>query len=242
MTSLGGNDRELQTYQEYSLRTWQHYAKRHGHRLILWTKSIRPTREMRPTWQRWHVYDVLEGSNVEYNQVALVDLDTMVHWNAPDIFKASKNRYSAVRDILNPAWNVESIEGYQEMFPGQTLEWDDYTNNGVVVLPADTGKAFCKEVLDFYYANQEELNYKEAISLRRGSDQTPVNYLAFNYFEEGIHHISSKFNMMHLPSTDVLQQDMYIKHGYVWHFNGLLPHERIKYMEYTWNKISKHYT
>ena len=58
MTSLGGNDRELQTYQEYSLRTWQHYAKRHGHKLILWTESLRPTREMRPTWQRWHVYDV----------------------------------------------------------------------------------------------------------------------------------------------------------------------------------------
>jgi len=241
MTSLGGWDNELVEYQQYSLNTWKHYAAKHGHKLVLFTESIMNTRQMRPTWQRWHVYDVLEKEDVSYNQVALVDLDTMVKWNAPDIFEASQDRYSGVKDNINPAWNVESILGYKSLFPDTELDWDSYINNGVVILPSKEGKAFCKKVLDFYYANQGELNYKEAVSLRRGSDQTPVNYLAVEFFGDQRNFLNKRFNMMHLPSTDVLKEDMYINHGYVWHFNGLLPHERINYMRYTWNKISQNY-
>ena len=29
--------------------------------------------------------------NIKYNKVALIDIDTMVHWDTPDIFEITKN-------------------------------------------------------------------------------------------------------------------------------------------------------
>ena len=42
---------------------------------------------MKPTWQRWHVWDVLEANNIDADNVALVDIDTMVHWDCPNFFE-----------------------------------------------------------------------------------------------------------------------------------------------------------
>ena len=34
---------------------------------------------MKPTWQRWHVFEVLEANGIECDQVALVDVDITKH-------------------------------------------------------------------------------------------------------------------------------------------------------------------
>lgn len=240
-TALKANDPNMMAYQEWSLKTWSHYAKKYNCELIVLQDALYDTEWMRPTWQRWYVYDILEHNNIEYNQVALIDIDTMVRWDTPDIFKLSEGRYTGVIDDLSIEWLYNSIVGYKEYFPDVDLQWDKYINNGVLVLPKEGGKEFCKKVIDFYLANVDSLRDKQHVSLKKGTDQTPINYLALETFGDNIKYISKKYNMTHMYKTHAFIDDIYIKCSYIWHFNGLPREQRNDFMKYTWEKIQHHY-
>ena len=123
------------------------------------------TEWMRPTWQRWYVYDLLESNNIEYNQVALIDIDTMVHWDTPDIFKLSNNQYTGVIDDLSIEWTYNSIQGYKSFFPNVDLDWTKYINNGILVLPSN-GPEFCEKVKKFYLENVDILRDLQQVKLQ----------------------------------------------------------------------------
>lgn len=240
--SLPANDPHLNDYQEWSLKTWDHYCKRHDCKLVTLTEPLMDVELMRPTWQRWHVYDLLESSGIEPNQVMMADLDTMVRWDCPDLFELSQNKYSGVKDDLSIEWIFNSINGYKEYFPGIELEWDSYINNGILILPSDTGRDFCNDVISFYRTNQVSLRDKQHRSLKKGTDQTPVNYLALKrYGQSGLNYLSKKFNLTHIYKTDAFIDDIFIKCSYIWHFNGIPREQRNQFMKFTWEKIKHHY-
>lgn len=240
-TALKANDPNMMAYQEWSLKTWNYYCKKYDCKLIVLQDPLYDTEWMRPTWQRWHVYEILEHNNIEYDQIALIDIDTMVRWDAPNIFEVSEGRYTGVIDDLSIEWLYNSIVGYKEYFPNIDLQWDKYINNGMLVLPKEGGKEFCKKVIDFYLANVDSLRDKQHVSLKKGTDQTPINYLALETFGNDINYISKKFNMTHMYKTHAFVEDIFIKCSYVWHFNGLPREQRNTYMKYTWEKIQHHY-
>ena len=240
-TALKANDPNMMAYQEWSLKTWNYYSKKYDCKLIVLQDPLYDTEWMRPTWQRWHVYEILEHNNIEYDQIALIDIDTMVRWDAPNIFEVSEGRYTGVIDDLSIEWLYNSIVGYKEYFPNIDLQWDKYINNGMLVLPKEGGKEFCKKVIDFYLANVDSLRDKQHVSLKKGTDQTPINYLALETFGNNINYISKKFNMTHMYKTHAFVEDIFIKCSYVWHFNGLPREQRNTYMKYTWEKIQHHY-
>ena len=240
-TALKANDPNMFAYQEWSLKTWNYYAKKHNCKLIVLQDPLYDTEWMRPTWQRWHVYEILEHNNIEYDQVAMIDIDTMVRWDAPNIFEVSEGRYTGVIDDLSIEWLYNSIVGYKEYFPNVNLQWDKYINNGMLVLPKEKSKEFCKKVIEFYLANVDSLRDKQHVSLKKGTDQTPINYLALETFGEDINYISKKYNMTHMYKTHAFVEDIYIKCSYVWHFNGLPRYQRNSYMKYNWEKIQHHY-
>ena len=240
-TALKANDPNIMAYQEWSLKTWNYYSKKYNCKLIVLQDPLYDTEWMRPTWQRWHVYEILEHNNIEYDRIALIDIDTMVRWDAPNIFEVSEGRYTGVIDDLSIEWLYNSIVGYKEYFPNIDLQWDKYINNGMLVLPKEGGKEFCKKVIDFYLANVDSLRDKQHVSLKKGTDQTPINYLALETFGNDINYISKKFNMTHMYKTHAFVEDIFIKCSYVWHFNGLPREQRNTYMKYTWEKIQHHY-
>ena len=116
-TALKANDPNMMAYQEWSLKTWNYYAKKHNCKLVVLQDPLQDVEMMRPTWQRWYVYDILDQNNIEYDQVALIDIDTMVRWDTPDIFKLSEGKYAGVIDDLSIEWLFNSINGYKEYFP-----------------------------------------------------------------------------------------------------------------------------
>ena len=231
---------------EWSLKTWEFYAQKHNCEIFILEEPLYDTEWMRPTWQRWYVYDLLEANNIEYNQVALIDIDTMVHWNTPNIFELSNNQYTAVRDDVSLEWVNNSLAGYKKFFPDVELEWTNYVNNGILVLPKN-GKEFCDVVKNFYHDNVDELRDLQHNSLKKGTDQTPVNYMAAKHFGENINYLSKKFNWGHLHTTHGFLQciidksPIFIKYGYIWHFNGLPREERNNYMKQTWEMIKSNY-
>lgn len=240
-TALKANDPNMMAYQEWSLRTWNYYANKHNCKLVVLQEPLQDVEMMRPTWQRWYVYEILEQSGIEYDQVALIDIDTMVRWDTPNIFELSEGRYTGVIDDLSIEWIYNSINGYKEYFPDVNLQWDKYINNGVLVLPKEGGKEFCKKVTDFYLANVDSLRDKQHVSLKKGTDQTPINYLAMREFGSDIKYLSKKFNMTHMYKTHAFIDNIFIKCSYIWHFNGLPRDQRNQYMQYTWEQIKDNY-
>jgi len=239
-TALKANCPYMNEYRQWSLNTWEHYAKRHNCEIFMLEDPLYDTEWMRPTWQRWYVYDLLEANNIEYNQIALIDIDTMVRWDTPNIFELSNNQYSGVIDDISLEWVNNSIWGYKKFFPDVNLEWTHYINNGVLVLPRDA-KEFCEKVKEFYLANVDELRNMQHHTLKKGTDQTPINYMAKEYFGDKINFLSKKFNMTHLHTTHAFIQGIFIKCGFIWHFNGFPREERKKLMKQTWDLIKENY-
>ena len=78
---------DVDSYSDYSLKTWKHYCDRIGAKLFVMNEPIHDPDKMKVTWQRWYVHDLLEHNNIDYDKIFMVDLDTMIRWDAPNIFE-----------------------------------------------------------------------------------------------------------------------------------------------------------
>ena len=248
-TSLKANDPNLDEYKEWALLTWKYYAKKYDIEIFMLEEPLMDVELMRPTWQRWYVYDILKHNNIEFNKIALVDIDTMVRWDCPNIFEAANGKYAGVKDDISLEWINNSIDGYRvsfEEFKDVNLDWTNYINNGVLVLP-ENGEEFCNIVTEFYTKNVDKLRDLQHHSLKKGTDQTPINFLAKKFYGDDIQYLSKKLNMSQLILTQafapsvITGEPVFIKHGSIWHFNGIPRDQRNSLMKQTWDIIKHNY-
>jgi hypothetical protein len=223
--------------KEFCLNTWEWWAEKNNADLIVLEDPITDVDHMKPTWQRWYIWDMLEESGMDYERVALVDCDTMIRWDCPNIFDVAGEGFGVCVDQDNIGWVYKSIRGYKKFFPDVDLTWLDYFNCGVIVMNK-SHKSFCKKVIDFWDEHQETLNNLQ-ITLKKGTDQTPVNYLAKQHLD--VKFLSKTFNLTHLNRKEILDRGMFIDCGYVWHFNGFDKGMRHEIMMQTWGEIQKNY-
>lgn len=226
------------SYKTFCINTWQYWCKKNNVELLILDHPISDTLYMKPTWQRWHVLDILESNGIEYDQVALVDVDTMIRWDAPNPFNETANQFSVCIDNDNVGWITRSIDGYQKYFNNVHFDWTDYFNCGMIILHK-SHKELCKKITDFWYANHEQLSYDQQ-TLRKGTDQTPVNYIV-RQSNISINYISKKWNLTHLTRKEILQDFMFVDCGYIWHFNGFDKELRFNIMQQTWNQFREKY-
>ena len=206
--------------------------------LLILDEPLSDTSFMKPTWQRWYVFDILESNGINYNQVALVDVDTMVRWDTPNFFEMVDNKFSAVVDQDNIGWVKQSIDGYGQFFKDVDLHWLDYFNCGFIVM-SKRHKEICDTIIDFWDNNNEQLIHLQN-TISKGTDQTPVNYiLKDSKFE--VNYLPKIFNLTHFNRKEILQDLMFIDCGYIWHFNGFDKSWRTPLMKDTWNKIKDKY-
>tara|TARA_R110000765_G_scaffold396941_1_gene490992 strand:+ start:339 stop:1076 length:738 start_codon:yes stop_codon:yes gene_type:complete len=226
------------SYKEYCLNTWKYWCDKNDVQLFVLDEPLTDTSLMKPTWQRWHVFDVLDANNIDYNQVALIDVDTMIKWDAPNFFEETNGQLSVGVDNDNVGWVKQSIDGYQKYFKDVHFDWTTYFNCGVIVLSKQY-KPLCKQITDFWYANQEQLIHDQT-TIRKGTDQTPVNYIT-RQSGFAINYLDKKWNLTHLNRKEILQNFMFVDCGYIWHFNGFDKELREDVMRQTWNTFKRNY-
>ena len=49
-------------YKEWCFKTWQYWCNKHNVELIVLDQELRDKTIMKPTWQRWHVFDILDNN------------------------------------------------------------------------------------------------------------------------------------------------------------------------------------
>jgi len=226
-------------YKDFSLRTWSWWAEKHGALLYVMSRPLTSVSAMKPQWQRYHALRILEDENIDYDQVALVDADTMVRWDCPDFFQMTGHELSVTVDHDSLGWIHESLLGYRHLFPGTELSWQDYFNAGFIVL-SKKHKRLLIDLLRFYLDNCRHLLTMEDELGVPGMDQTPLNYLV-RQMGWKVNYLPKTFNLTQMNSKGILANGYFIDLGSIWHFNGLDPSARCRLMEECWERVQLNY-
>lgn len=223
------------TSYQYSINSWKHFCDKHNCELLIWEDLLFPVEDMKITWQRYYLFDILEGNNIDYDQILMVDADTIVHPDCPNFFEETDHKYCGVMNDGCYEWVTRSIRDFnRELFPNSDSPnpWT-YINGGFQIVNKKH-KEFFSNMKDYYS------KYKDSIQvaidrIKAGTDQTIVNYmLKVNKVDVKIlppcYNLQDLFrkNLLHIPGhswwPDTLE-GMYSA-GWVYHFNAIPQNER----------------
>ena len=221
---------------DLSIKSWQSWCEKNGCELVVMNELVHDYDEMKITWQRYYVLEILENSNIEYDQVLMVDADTLVHPNCPNFFEMTEHKYVGVHNYGSYDWILRSIENYSHyFFNGKMFPYYEYINGGFQIFNRKH-KEFLKSVVQFYWDNKDNL-LEVQNKLFNGTDQTPMNFLLREHNID-LKILPYEFNMQDMNRFEVLGNDMlHTRHGWVYHFNcGVRPHPRA-WMEATYDYL-----
>jgi hypothetical protein len=191
----GGGARANLSYGPYGRATWQWWCNRNAVDFQVLDEPVPGYASDPPTVQRWAHAAALLEAGAPATEVAVVDADTMIRWDAPNIFDVcdTKTGMGVVIDDTLPYWNHRSIVAHRFLFPDVELPWWRYFNAGVVVLGA-RHRALLRAFLDFHRENRAALQKLHA-GRDFGTDQTPLNYLVRKLGVE-LQVLPAPFNML----------------------------------------------
>ena len=89
-----GNGRS--TPYHYSVKSWQTWCDKHDVELVEWTDTIMDHNNFPIIYQREWVFDIIEHNDIDYDQVLIIDADTIVHPDCPNFFERTNHEYTAV--------------------------------------------------------------------------------------------------------------------------------------------------
>ena len=250
---FGGYD-----WMDISKKTWEYWCEKNDCILYVYDKpsNEKTGMEYRVTWQRWFdVFKQLDENNIEFDKVFLVDATSMVRWDCPNFFDLCDDRMTAWRDMSNLNWIYYSVEGYKDFLqqaydsPHFELDMSKYINCGSVIIN-ESHREFLSNVKQFYDDYKNEIMLHQDDYVRKGTDQTPFNYLLQLHNIDVNIELPRAFNMNHLPRGDWLshnwqdgddQTPFFLKYIYIWRATGIPKDQRYRFMAPIWDMIGGNY-
>jgi len=226
-------------YSQYCIKSWESWCKKNDVDLII--NTTHDLRFGRPIWNKELVYNIGEG----YDKIGIVDSDTMIKWDAPNIFKEFEDEFCGVNDIVNIKWVLDSINVYKKFFPNIEVDVMSYMNAGVLFFHNKYLDIF-KQTLDFYLNNQKELDNWDKGG---GREQTILNHILVK------NNVKKKFltpdwNLLHIHRKNMFTHNWqlnntktphFIKYANIWHFTGFPVEKREKIMKQVWDNYKEKY-
>ena len=216
---------------EYSIKSWKHFCKKYDCELLVLEDLLVPVESMKVTWQRFYLFDILEQNEIDYDQILLVDADTIVHPDCPNFFELTNHEYSAVINNGSFEWVKRSVEQYSELMFDNEIPFNiwEYINCGFQIVNKKH-KPFFEFVTKYYHDNQKLI--QESIEkVKAGTDQTIINFLLVeNNIDVKI--LPDCYNLVDLYRKNLLYLDSshwwtdelhFLEAGWVYHFNAIPP-------------------
>ena len=231
----GGNT--LKGAFEWSVKSWSHYAKRHGAEIFVLEDALFDVEYMKPNWFKMYILDILDANEIDYDQVLYVDYDTIVTPTAPNIFELSENKFCAVRNFGDMDWVCRSIENYSKhIFEGFTFPYYNYFNSGVMLFNKKH-KSLFDSVKLFYEDNRERLIYMQN-TFCVGNDQPVFNFFVNRDIPNDYKVLGYEWNMQDMMRFEVLNENMlHTRYGYVSHYNAGTPPSSQYWIEKTYKYL-----
>jgi hypothetical protein len=173
----------------------------------------------------------------------------MIKWDAPNFFDLTDRKFVGWVDNDNMKWIYDSIQGYKEFFNGFKLDQSKYISSGFIIFN-ESHKEFFNSFKQLYYDNIDTFCNLQDNIVKKGTEQTPLNYwLQINNIEVKLD-LPVAFKLTHLHRKEMfsynwqLNEDrtpFFIKYGYNWIFNGIPKDQRNNIMKQTWELIKNNY-
>ena len=208
--------------------------------------------EMLITWQRWQVLNILEHNGIEYDQVLIVDADSIVHPDCPNFFELTNNEFTSVLTDGDYEWVNRAINGYSKLLfnKNHCLPSFEFFQTGFVIVN-EKHKEFFDRVFKFYNENKEII-IKSYDTLLTGSDISILNCLRKEFSVE-LNLLPREFGVMDLARKNLLylnpkcwwRDDLtnLYNSGWVYQFNAIprnqLGRERSYWMERIYKELYK---
>lgn len=237
-------------WMDISKKTWQYWCKKNNVEFVALEKPIEENlTDFRINWQKAiFVFDELERRNIDYDQICLIDCTHMIKWDAPNFFELTNHNLCGIRDLDNLNWIYNSVKGYEKFFNFK-LDISKYVSSSPMIFN-ESHKDIFKGFKDFYYKNKEFFIEAQDKTIRKGTEQTPLNYwLQLNNVNIDLS-LPMAFKLTHMNRKEMfgynwqLNTDStpyFIKYGYNWVFTGFAKDQRTNIMKQTWDLVKHHY-
>ena len=237
-------------WMDISRKTWEYWCKKHDVIFFPFEKPIDDDLvNYRINWQKSiYCFDLLDEAGIDYDQIFLADATCMVKWDMPNIFELTDNKFTAWRETDNLNWVYDSVKGYEELF-SYKLNKHDYFSSGVIIFNKSHKDIFL-DFKDLYLNNVDEFVKLQDKVVRKGTEQTPLNYWVQKNNVELNLDLPFSYKLTHIHRKDMfkhnwqLNEDMtpfFIKYGNIWVFNGIPKNQRTEVMSQTWGLVKDNY-
>ncbi len=237
-------------WMDISRKTWEYWCKKHD---VIFFPMEKPINDdlinYRINWQKSiYCFDLLDEAGIDYDQIFLVDATCMVKWDMPNIFELTDHKFTAWREKDNLRWVYDSIKGYEDFFCYDLNKYD-YFSSGVIIFNKSHKDIFL-EFKDLYLNNVDEFVKLQDKIVRKGTEQTPLNYWVQKNSVELNLELPFSYKLTHMHRKEMfhhnwqLKEDttpFFIKYGKNWVFNGIPKNQRTEVMGQVWNLIGHNY-
>ena len=234
---------------KYGVDSWKHWCEKHDVEFFLMDELLVPESEMVITWQRWYVLEILEENGINYDQVLLVDADSVIHPDCPNFFEETNHEFSSAFCNGDYEWVNRAINGYSRMF----FDCDYYIMSSeffqtCFVILNEKHRDFLKKVVDWYWENKDQVIQSYDI-VKCGSDQPLINLLT-RKFGVDVNFLPYKYSIMDLHRKNLIYTDptwnwweddltnLY-NSGWVYQFNAIPQNRMDRAQSYWMERIYK---
>jgi len=203
----------------FSIQSWKNWSKLNNCEMFILEDTVQDNNDMAICWQRYYVHDILESNGIDYDQILMVDADTIVHPDCPNFFEMTDGKYCGVFNNGSYDWLLRSIENYSKYaFSNQMIDWTRYINGGFQIFNKNH-KDFHNEILNIY-SNNSDIFKQLQNTFHTGTDQTPLNFF-LQTMDVDVKVLPYEFNMQDMFRKEILLDYVFTNVGWVYHFNAI---------------------
>ena len=216
---------------DYSINSWKNWASNNNAEVFVLTEAVHDIEYMKPNWQKWYVFDLLDNNKIDYDKVLVVDADTIVHPKCPNFFDlTNENELGCVVNEGCYEWVARDINNWStNFFDSMCLPQWEYFNSGFMLL-SKKHKPIIKKLLGWYHNNVDQINIAQNQFLT-STEQGPLNFLLRKCGVD-IKLLPSCYNTQDLARKGALNKGwkewsdefLFFRTGWVYHFNAIPPH------------------
>ena len=228
------------SHYKYGINSWRRWCDQNDAELVVMDELIYPTDHMKITWQRYYAMDILDHSDIEYDQVLITDADCIIHPEMPNFFELTNGNYTVARAIGSMDWICRSMENYaKHMFNGNTFDIFKYFCGGFQITNKSQ-RHIWKGYIDYYLAHRDQIQYMQH-TFGVGTDQPIINHVTHGS-DEQLTYLPYEFCAVDLHRLELLDDNLTFAKAFkgIYQFNAIPDNHDARYTNYFLEKTYKY--